>query len=109
MTTTLKAPPAGGAFLLGPTDPADVFTPERFTPEQLAARDAIATFVAREAVPRAERIAAKDFEATRELLATGGATATSASTCRRPTAALAWTTRPRSSSPTPCRRRSTSR
>ncbi len=68
MTTTLKAPPVGGAFLLGPTDPADVFTPERFTPEQLAARDAIATFVAREAVPRAERIAAKDFEATRELL-----------------------------------------
>ena len=69
MTTTLKAPPAGGAFLLGPTDPADVFTPERFTPEQLAARDAIATFVTREAAPRTERIAAKDYEASRELLA----------------------------------------
>ncbi len=69
MTTTLKAPPAGGAFLLGPTDPADVFTPERFTPEQLAARDAIATFVTREFAPRAERIAAKDYAAHRELLA----------------------------------------
>ncbi|HTS14084.1 MAG TPA: acyl-CoA dehydrogenase family protein, partial [Candidatus Sulfotelmatobacter sp.] len=69
MTTTLKAPPAGGAFLLGPTDPADVFTPERFTPEQLAAREAIATFVAREVAPRAERIEAKDYEAQRELLA----------------------------------------
>ncbi len=69
MTTTLKAPPAGGAFLLGPTDPADVFTPERFTPEQFSARDAIATFVTREFAPRAERIAAKDYAAHRELLA----------------------------------------
>ena len=68
MTTTLNAPPAGGAFLLGPTDPADVFTPERFTPEQLAARDAIATFVTREVGPRAERLAAKDYAAHRELL-----------------------------------------
>ncbi|MFI5261792.1 MAG: acyl-CoA dehydrogenase family protein [Candidatus Limnocylindrales bacterium] len=69
MTTALKAPPAGGAFLLGPTDPSDVFTPERFTPEHLATRAAIGTFVAREVAPRAERIAAKDYAAHRELLA----------------------------------------
>ncbi len=69
MTTTTQAPPAGGAFLVGASDPASVFTPERMSPEHLAARDAIGEFLAREVGPRLERVLAKDYAAHRELLA----------------------------------------
>ena len=34
--TATTAPAPGGAFLLRETQPAEIFTPEEFTPEQIA-------------------------------------------------------------------------
>jgi alkylation response protein AidB-like acyl-CoA dehydrogenase len=66
------ATPVGGAFLVGPTRLGSVFTPERFSPEHRAVREAIAAFVTREVGARQERLAARDYAAHRELMAVLG-------------------------------------
>ncbi|HEX5466653.1 MAG TPA: acyl-CoA dehydrogenase family protein, partial [Candidatus Limnocylindrales bacterium] len=71
-TASDAPPPAGGAFVLGPTPAGSVFTIERLSPEQRAVREAVTTFVAREVAPRVERLAARDYATQRELLATLG-------------------------------------
>jgi len=64
--------PAGGSFLVEATRAGEMLTPERFTPEQRAIREAVLAFVEREAVPRRDAIEAKDYAVHRELLATLG-------------------------------------
>ena len=61
--------PVGGAFLVAPVVTGSVFTPERLSPEQLAIREAIGEFVAREVEPRRERLEARDYATHRELMA----------------------------------------
>lgn len=59
----------GGAFLVEAAAVGDVPTPERLTEEQRAIRRSAATLVEREALPRRERLEAKDYAAHREMLA----------------------------------------
>jgi alkylation response protein AidB-like acyl-CoA dehydrogenase len=70
--STTAALPAGGSFLVEATRAGEMLTPERFTPEQRAIRQAVLAFVEREAVPRRDAIEAKDYAVHRELLATLG-------------------------------------
>ena len=67
-TTGWQALRPGGAFLVEPAHPGDLPTPERLNPEQRAIGDAIQEFIEREFAPRREKIEAKDFSASRELL-----------------------------------------
>lgn len=67
-TTGGQALRPGGAFLVEPAHPGDLPTPERLNPEQRAIGDAIQEFIEREFAPRREKIEAKDFSASRELL-----------------------------------------
>lgn len=62
------AAPKGGAFLVGPTEPASVFTPERLSDEQRAIRQAVEAFVVREVAPRRAAIEGKDFATHRALM-----------------------------------------
>ncbi|MGZ6341330.1 MAG: acyl-CoA dehydrogenase family protein [Candidatus Limnocylindrales bacterium] len=62
------AAPQGGAFLVGPTEPASVFTPERLSDEQRAIRQAVEAFVVREVEPRRAAIEGKDFATHRALM-----------------------------------------
>jgi alkylation response protein AidB-like acyl-CoA dehydrogenase len=71
-TSPAAALPAGGSFLVEATRAGEMLTPERFTPEQRAIRQAVLAFVEREAVPRRDAIEAKDYAVHRELLATLG-------------------------------------
>jgi alkylation response protein AidB-like acyl-CoA dehydrogenase len=59
----------GGAFLIRPAFAGEIPTPERLSEEQRAIRKSAATLIEREAVPRRERLEAKDYAAHRELLA----------------------------------------
>ncbi|HXF82997.1 MAG TPA: acyl-CoA dehydrogenase family protein, partial [bacterium] len=65
---SLTAPVAGGSFLIGETAPADVFTPEDLSPEQLLVRQTVRDFVERELLPNLDRIEEKDWTLTRRLL-----------------------------------------
>src|SRR5215469_11893668 len=74
MATTL-APSAvvtGGSFLLNEADPANVFTPEDFSEEQLQIASTAAEFAANEVLPAADDIEAKHFDVTRALLKKAG-------------------------------------
>ncbi len=59
----------GGGFLVGPTAPERIFTPERLSEEHRAIRAAIEAFVAQEVGPRREAVEGKDYATHRELLA----------------------------------------
>jgi alkylation response protein AidB-like acyl-CoA dehydrogenase len=59
----------GGGFLIGPTSPGTVFTPERLSEEHRAVRSAVEAFVAQEVIPRREAIEAGDYPTHRDLLA----------------------------------------
>ena len=74
MTTTLApAPPITGAsFLLNPTDPVSVFTPEDFNDEQQQIAATAAEFATNEVLPAAAEIEAKNFDVTRSLLKKAG-------------------------------------
>jgi alkylation response protein AidB-like acyl-CoA dehydrogenase len=72
VTTTQTAPPGGG-FLVAPTAPEAVFTPERLTDEHRAIGEAVRQFVATQVVPRAEAVEGQDYAVHRELLAVLGA------------------------------------
>ena len=60
--------PAGGAFVVRGSEPAEVFTPERLDETQHAIRDAVREFVARSVEPRREDVEARDYAAHRALL-----------------------------------------
>lgn len=62
----------GAAFLLHPTDPATVFTPEDFSEEQQQIAATAAKFLANEVLPATAEIEAKNFSVTRALLKKGG-------------------------------------
>ena len=50
----------GGEFLLTPTDPADVFTPEDYTEEQKMFRTSIRDFLNKEVEPIKEKFDSKE-------------------------------------------------
>jgi alkylation response protein AidB-like acyl-CoA dehydrogenase len=62
MTTTAheKKKIASGAFLLGPTDPADVFVPERFDEDATMLGQSVEEFVRESVLPKWERIDAQE-------------------------------------------------
>ncbi|MGH9588128.1 MAG: acyl-CoA dehydrogenase family protein [Acidobacteriaceae bacterium] len=62
----------GAEFLLHPTDPGTVFTPEDFSEEQQQIAATAAEFLANEVLPAAEAIEAKNFSVTRALLKKAG-------------------------------------
>ncbi len=57
----------GGEWLIGSTDPADVFTPEDFSKEHEMIYETTMDFVRNEIMPQMERIESKDFEFSREI------------------------------------------
>lgn len=70
-TRTATAPAttvAGGSFLLDPTDPSAVFTPEDLTEEQRLVHKTVAQFVEQEVLPQVGRLEAHDWELTRRLI-----------------------------------------
>ncbi|HET8638211.1 MAG TPA: acyl-CoA dehydrogenase family protein [Acidobacteriaceae bacterium] len=62
----------GASFLLDPTDPATIFTPEDFTDEQRQIASTASEFAANEVLPAAAEIEAKNFAVTRALLKKAG-------------------------------------
>jgi alkylation response protein AidB-like acyl-CoA dehydrogenase len=73
MATALSPIVATGAsFLLNPTDPASVFTPEDFSDEQRQIAATAAEFSTNEVLPAAAEIEAKNFDVTRALLKKAG-------------------------------------
>src|SRR6201984_1790328 len=71
-TTLTPAVATGASFLLNPTDPAGVFTPEDFSEEQRQIAATAAEFSTNEVLPAAAEIEAKNFDATRALLKKAG-------------------------------------
>jgi alkylation response protein AidB-like acyl-CoA dehydrogenase len=61
-------PAAGGSFLLEDRLPAEVFTPEDLSPEQLQIAETADRFVREQLLPAADRIEAKEPGAMREML-----------------------------------------
>lgn len=62
----------GASFLLNPTDPAEVFTPEDFSDEQQQIAATATEFVTNEVLPATADIEAKHFDVTRTLLKKAG-------------------------------------
>jgi alkylation response protein AidB-like acyl-CoA dehydrogenase len=60
MSTTTAKPVASGTFLLGPTDPADVFVPEQFDEESIMLARSVEDFVKEKVLPRWEAIDAQE-------------------------------------------------
>jgi alkylation response protein AidB-like acyl-CoA dehydrogenase len=60
MSTTTRRPVASGTFLLGPTDPADVFVPEAFDEESIMLARSVEAFVKEKVLPRQEAIDAQE-------------------------------------------------
>jgi len=58
----------GGSFLLEDRSPAEVFTPEDLSPEQLQIAETAARFVREQLLPQVDRIEAKEPGAMREML-----------------------------------------
>lgn len=62
----------GGEWLLKPTNPAGVFTPERMTEEHRLIAQTVTDFVNQEVLPALDRLEAKDWELSRQLLRRAG-------------------------------------
>ncbi len=60
MTTTTEKKTTSGAFLLGPTDPADVFVPERFDEDDVMLGQSVEEFVRERVLPQWEQIDAQE-------------------------------------------------
>jgi alkylation response protein AidB-like acyl-CoA dehydrogenase len=63
----------GGEWLLQPTDPAGVFTPERLSEEQRMVAQTVTDFVNQEVLPSLDRLEEKDWNLARELMRKAGA------------------------------------
>ena len=72
-TTLAPTPVTGGSFLLQEADPAAIFTPEDFTEEQRQIADTTAEFAAKEILPAAAEIEAKNLDVSCLLLRKAGA------------------------------------
>ena len=82
----------GGSFMIGPVEPGSVFTPEQLSDEHRAIRAAVTAFVEKEVAPRRDAVEGRDYATHRALLERlGQRRLSSASTCRRRTAARAST------------------
>ena len=68
MKESISTSRRGGGFLLGQSEPDQVFTPEDFSEEQQLIREMTRQFVESEVVPRIEEIETKDWEVTKSLL-----------------------------------------
>ena len=68
MSTTTESRIASGAFLLGPTDPADVFIPEEFGEEARMIADSVESFVTEQVLPNWEAIDAQEEGVLEELV-----------------------------------------
>jgi len=77
MSTTTTSPSAsmlrGGEWLLQPSDPARVFTPERLSEEQRMIAQTVTDFVNQEVLPSLDRLEEKDWTLARELVRKAGA------------------------------------
>lgn len=62
----------GGEWLLKSTDPDGVFTPERTTEEHRLIAQTVTDFVSQEVLPALDRLEAKDWELSRQLLRRAG-------------------------------------
>ncbi|MHB8766597.1 MAG: acyl-CoA dehydrogenase family protein, partial [Deferrisomatales bacterium] len=62
----------GGSFLVRPTTPDEVFTPEDLTSEQLMYGKTARDFVVNEVVPLTDQIEEKDFATTLQLFRKAG-------------------------------------
>ena len=60
--------PRGGAWLLEPSAPADVFTPERLTQEHRLMIQTVSDFIDNEVLPVLERLEQKDWALARHLV-----------------------------------------
>ncbi len=69
-TTQVAAP--GGSFLISPTSPEGVFTPEDLTDDQRLVRSTVEQFVDQEVLPRTEQLEHHDWALTRTLLRRAG-------------------------------------
>jgi alkylation response protein AidB-like acyl-CoA dehydrogenase len=72
MEVTARKIRKGGSFLLGPVDPAEVFTPEDFTEEHKMIAQTTKDFVQGEVVPHSEQLEHQDWELTVKLLRKAG-------------------------------------
>jgi alkylation response protein AidB-like acyl-CoA dehydrogenase len=67
-TTATGALLRGGEWLLKPTDPADVFTPERLTDEHRMIARTVEDFVRTEVLPNVDQLETKDWQLSRRLI-----------------------------------------
>ncbi len=72
MADTQTDRPRGGSFLVQPGTPEATFTPEDFTEEQRMIAQTTREFLETEVLPQLERIEAKDFEVTVDLMHKAG-------------------------------------
>ncbi len=63
---------AGGSFIVEDLTPAEIFTPEDFTPEQRQIAELTANFAEQRVRPQIAAIEAKDFAASRQLMREAG-------------------------------------
>ena len=68
----IQTVPAGGSFLLGESNPQDIYTPEDFTDEQCLLMSTIRDFVTQEVLPQMAAIEAKTPGLIPELLKKAG-------------------------------------
>ena len=72
-TATSEQVVKGGAWLIDPTDPATVMTPEKITDEQRMIQQTAHDFIKGEVLPVVERLEKKEWSLNRELLKKCGA------------------------------------
>src|SRR5262245_37731464 len=76
MATTPASPSTallrGGEWLLVPSQPAAVFTPERLSDEQRMIAQTVADFVSKEVIPVLDRLEQKDWALARDLVCRAG-------------------------------------
>jgi alkylation response protein AidB-like acyl-CoA dehydrogenase len=69
MTTTVSTPTLrGGEWLLQPSDPAGVFTPDRLTEEHRLIAQTVSDFVQKEVLPVLDQLEQKDWRLARDLV-----------------------------------------
>src|SRR5437899_1613432 len=74
MSLTSAAPALrGGEWLLQPTDPSTVFTPEQLSEEHRLIAQTVSDFVTNEVLPALDRLEQKDWGLARDLVRRAGA------------------------------------
>lgn len=65
---TVSTKPSGGGFLLGQTDPVEVFTPDNLSQEHRLIRETVASFMNDKVMPNLEKIENKDLALLKKTL-----------------------------------------